>query len=101
MFQFICIENKSIAAINDFSICQKSKLNFKNLNKVSSLEFVESINVILEISEESESESILIKKSFSFDFDNFYIESLIINSQNYPLSPIIELFIPPPNFNLG
>jgi len=100
LFQFVCVENNNIASINDYSSINKSKVNFRNLNKAFILEFEESTNIILEVSEESESDSILIKKSFSFDLDNFWTKNLIVYSKNYLLFPLIELFIPPPNSNL-
>lgn len=100
LFQFVCVENNKIASINDYSSINKSNVNFRNLNKAFILEFEESTNIILEVSEESESDSILIKKSFSFDLDNFWTKNLIVYSKNYLLFPLIELFIPPPNSNL-
>jgi hypothetical protein len=100
LFQFVCVENNNIASINDYSSINKSKVNFRNLNKAFILEFEESTNIILEVSEESESDSILIKKSFSFDLDNFWTKNLIVYSKNYLLFPLIEFFIPPPNSNL-
>ena len=100
LFQFVCVENNKIASINDYSSINKSNVNFRNLNKAFILEFEESTNIILEVSEESESDSILIKKSYSFDLDNFWTKNLIVYSKNYLLFPLIELFIPPPNSNL-
>jgi hypothetical protein len=100
LFQFVCVENNKIASINDYSSINKSNVNFRNLNKAFILEFEESTNIILEVSEESESDSILIKKSFSFDLDNFWTKNLTVYSKNYLLFPLIELFIPPPNSNL-
>ena len=88
----------NIETLTEKIICLKG--NTTEQSKISEIKFEKIQNVIYEIFEETENK-ILLKNKF-FCFKLFEMKNGILASLGNECfaSPIIDLFIPPPNFSL-
>ena len=103
LFSYVIVSFNTNALIKkeSFSETKISKAD-KNLNQknIFTLKFEQTRSLILEILEETENDLLIIKKSHHFSLTKRIKRILISLSQCSFSSPLIELFIPPPNSKL-
>jgi hypothetical protein len=91
------INSDFTAQLNKDTVKYSSASNKKDSKYLSDYNFENCQSCISEISEESESEFIILKKYFSFDCIEKARNTVINKYYNFNSSPFIEVFIPPPN----
>jgi hypothetical protein len=91
------INSDFTAQLKKDTVKYSSGSNKKDSKYLSAYDFENCQSHISEISEESESEFIILKKYFSFNCTE-KLRNIVINKYyNFNSSPFIEVFIPPPN----